>query len=118
MVANHITIFPKEFRDKLAPKSKKCIFLGYGDSSEMGYWLWEPKGKRIMHINDVYFNEEKFHKKLTLVIQIRRVIFQEDGHVHEVGHAQNGHQQAPIAPMQDQAIVNGGDRVEQQAIEA
>ena len=39
---------PKEFRDKLVPKSKKCIFLGYGDSGEMGYRLWEPEGKRIV----------------------------------------------------------------------
>ena len=30
---------PKEFRDKLAPKSKKCIFLGYGESGEMGFRL-------------------------------------------------------------------------------
>jgi len=28
---------PREFRDKLAPNSKKCIFLGYGAPSEMGF---------------------------------------------------------------------------------
>ena len=32
---------PKEFKDNLAPKSKKCIFLCYGDFGEMGYRLWE-----------------------------------------------------------------------------
>ena len=26
----------KEFRDELAPKSKKCIFLGYGESGVKG----------------------------------------------------------------------------------
>ena len=58
---------PKDFRDKLAPKSKKCIFLGYGDSGEMGCHLWEPESSRIMHSNDVYFNEEKLHKNPTPV---------------------------------------------------
>lgn len=62
----------KDFRDKFPPKSKKCIILIYGDSSEMGYWLWEPrKGKQIMHGNDVYFNEAKLHKKPMLVTEIR-----------------------------------------------
>ena len=28
---------PKEFWNKLEPKSRKCIFLGYGESREMGY---------------------------------------------------------------------------------
>ncbi|MCO5594015.1 hypothetical protein L7F22_048034 [Adiantum nelumboides] len=30
---------PKEFRNKLEPKSKTCIFLDYGESGEMGYIL-------------------------------------------------------------------------------
>ncbi|MCO5609644.1 hypothetical protein L7F22_063874 [Adiantum nelumboides] len=30
---------PKEQRDKLDPKSRKCIFVGYGNSGEMGYKL-------------------------------------------------------------------------------
>ena len=33
---------PKDKRSKLYPKSIKCIFLGYGDSGEMGYRLWDP----------------------------------------------------------------------------
>ena len=53
---------PKEFRDKLSPKSKKCIFLGYGKPSEMGCRLWDPKTRKIIHSSDVYFNEEKMHK--------------------------------------------------------
>ena len=74
---------PKEFRDKLSPKSKKCIFLGYGKSVKMGYRLWDPKAKKIVCSNDVYFNEEKMHKKHVPTVDIRRVIFQEDGHVYD-----------------------------------
>ena len=33
----------KEFQDKLAPNSKKCVFLGYGEPGEMGYRLWDPE---------------------------------------------------------------------------
>ena len=54
---------PKEFHDKLAPKSKKCIFLGYGESSEMGFRLWDPEARKIIRSHDVFFNEEKMHKK-------------------------------------------------------
>ena len=55
---------PKEFCDKLAPpKSKKCIFLGYGESGEMGFRLWDPEARKIIRSNDVFFNEEKMPKK-------------------------------------------------------
>ena len=30
---------PKEFRDKLVPKSRKFKFFGYGDFGNMGYFL-------------------------------------------------------------------------------
>ena len=70
---------PKEFRNKLEPKSRKCIFMGYGESGEMGYRLWDPESRKILRSNDVYFNEAKFHAKPEKVEEIRRVIFQEDG---------------------------------------
>ena len=73
---NHVL---KEFRNKLEPKSKKCIFLGYGESGEMGYRLWDPEYRKVIRSNDVYFNEAKFHEKLEKTKEIRRVIFQEDG---------------------------------------
>jgi len=88
---------PKEFRDKLAPKSKKCIFLGYGESGEMGFRLWDPEARKIIRSNDVFFNEEKMHKKPVQTVEIRRVIFQEDGPVHHEQVAQGaGQQNAPI----------------------
>ena len=70
---------PKEFRNKLEPKSKKCIFLGYGDFGEMGYRLWDPESRKIIRSNDVHFNEAKYHSKPDKVEEIRRVVFQEDG---------------------------------------
>ena len=70
---------PKEFHDKLAPKSKKCIFLGYGKPSEMGFCLWDLESK---HRNDINFNEDKMHKRPIKTAEIRRVVFQEDKQVH------------------------------------
>ena len=89
---------PKEFRDKLAPKSKKCIFLGYGASGEMGYRLWDPEARKIVRSNDVYFNEEKMHKRPIPTVEIRRVVFQEDGIVHR-DIAPNAGQQEQNAPI-------------------
>ena len=102
---------PKEFRDKLAPKSKKCIFLGYGDSGEMGYKLWDPEARNIIRSNDVFFDEERMHKKPVKEIEIRRVVFQEDGQVHNRQVAQGAGQQ------QNAPIVQAGE-VEQQPVVA
>ena len=73
---------PKEFRDKLAPKSKKCIFLGYGESGEMGFRLWDPEARKIVRSNDVFFNEKKMHKKPVQTVEICKVVFQEGEQVH------------------------------------
>ena len=73
---------PKECHDKLATRSKKCIFFGYGKLGEMGFWLWDPESKKILWSNDVYFNEKKMHKKPIKIVEIRRVVSQEDGQVH------------------------------------
>ena len=34
---------PKELHAKLDPKSRKCIFVGYGMDGQFGYHLWDPK---------------------------------------------------------------------------
>ena len=39
---------PKENWNKLEIKSKKCIFLGYGESGEMGFRLWDQKARKIV----------------------------------------------------------------------
>ena len=87
---------PKEFCDKLAPKSKKCIFLGYGEFGEMGFGLWDLEARKIVRSSDVFFNEEKMHKKPIKTIEIRRVVFQEDGQVHNRQVAQANGQNAPM----------------------
>ncbi|WP_286497639.1 integrase core domain-containing protein, partial [Escherichia coli] len=100
---------PREFRDKLAPKSKKCIFLGYGAPGEMGFRLWDPEAQKIVRNNDVFFNEDKMHKKPVPMVEIRRVVFQEDGVVHGRNDAHN----APIvqAPQVEQAVPEGQQQV-------
>ena len=65
----------------MAPKSKKCVFLGYGEPGEMGYRLWDPEARKIVRSNDVFFNEDKIHKKPIKIVEICSVVFQEDGQV-------------------------------------
>ena len=34
---------PNNKRRKLEPRSRKCVFLGYGPDGEIGYRLWDPE---------------------------------------------------------------------------
>ena len=45
----------------------------------MGYWLWDPESRKVIHSNDVYFNEAKFHAKPEKTDEVIRVVFKEDG---------------------------------------
>jgi len=47
---------PKDERQKLNSKSRKCLFLGY-DSEMKGYWLYDSSRARVFHNRDVVFNE-------------------------------------------------------------
>ena len=38
--------------------------MGYGESGEMGYRLWNPKARKIVRSSDVILNEKKMHKQL------------------------------------------------------
>ncbi|MCO5587475.1 hypothetical protein L7F22_041424 [Adiantum nelumboides] len=79
---------PKEFRNKLAPKSKKCIFLGYGEPGEMGFRLWIQRLGRSF--------AAMMFSSMKKTVEIHRVIFQEDGPVnHRIQNAVLGGQQAP-----------------------
>ena len=101
----------KEFQDKLAPKSKKYVFIGYGELGKMGYRLWDPEARKIVCSNDVFFNEDKMHKKPITIVEIHIVIFEEDGHVHR--DVQNARQVGQNAPHVQEEV-----RGDEQAIEA
>ena len=32
----------------LIPRSRKCVFLGYGPDGEIGYRLWDPENRQIV----------------------------------------------------------------------
>ena len=49
-------LVPKDDRRKLKPRSRKCIFLGYGPDGEIGYRLWDPEHTQIVRSSDVVFN--------------------------------------------------------------
>ena len=48
----------KDKRGKLDPKTRPCIFLGYGDD-EFGYRLWNLEEKKVIRSRDIVFMEEK-----------------------------------------------------------
>ena len=56
---------PKDERDKLDSKARKCILLGYGQETK-GYRLFDPIRGKVLHSRDVRFNEnEKGSKVVT-----------------------------------------------------
>lgn len=54
----------EEIKDKVEPKSLKCIFAGYGYNGKMEYHLWDLESQKIVHIFHVIFNESKMHKSI------------------------------------------------------
>ena len=52
---SHVHI-PKDEREKLDSKSKKCILLGYGSTTK-GYRLYNLDTKKVFHSRDVVFDE-------------------------------------------------------------
>ena len=48
----------KDRRGKLDPKSRPCIFLGYGED-EFGYRLWDLIDKKVIRSQYIVFMEEK-----------------------------------------------------------
>ena len=48
-------------RSKLDPKSKKCYFIGYGDT-ELGYRFWDAHTRKIVRSKNVVFNEQTMYQ--------------------------------------------------------
>ena len=48
---------PKERRNKLDNKLKKCIFIGYMDGI-MGYKIWDPITRIVVYSRDVILRED------------------------------------------------------------
>ena len=66
---------PRELRANLDPKSRKCIFVGYGLDGQFGYRLWDPESRSILCSNDVVFNETKMHRKPVKEVEYHKVTF-------------------------------------------
>ena len=73
----------------------------------MGFRLWDREAKKIVCNHSVFFNEEKMHKKPVKIVEVRRVIFQEDGH-------ENAREQQQVAQRQEEVRV----REDEQVVEA
>ena len=63
-------LIPKDDRRKLEPRSRKCVFLGYGLEGEIGYRLWDPEHRQIVRSSDVVFNESAMHKTAERPIEV------------------------------------------------
>ena len=79
----------REERTKVEPKSQKCIFLGYGDSGEMGYRLWDLENRKIIRSKDVIFDETCMYKEPVEPQEPTRVIIDDDIHPGQLPEVEN-----------------------------
>lgn len=100
-------------RSKLDAKSKRCFFIGYGDT-ELGYRFWDDRDRKVIRSKDVIFNEDVLYKdKLkedtrTTSVPAPNVIPLQDIPVHENEDTGDGEhedvvpeeeQRTPVAPI-------------------
>jgi hypothetical protein len=69
-LVSHLRVFgcrcyvhiPKETRQKLDDKSRKCVFIGYS-SEKKGYKCWDPTSRKVVLSRDVIFSERESYYK-------------------------------------------------------
>ncbi len=54
-----LCVHTEEERKKLDVKSKRCILVGYGSTTN-GYRLYDPLKGKVCYSRDVIFNEQQF----------------------------------------------------------
>ena len=52
---------PSEERSKIDPKSRQCVFLGYGKRVK-GYKFWDPTANKAVISRDMVFDENSMLK--------------------------------------------------------
>lgn len=92
---NHLRVFgcdayvhiPEEQRTKLDFKSKRCVFLGYGEH-QFDFRLWDPVTQKVICSKDVIFNEKSFsglhNQNSTSADFIKFDLFDNGNHVQRV----------------------------------
>jgi len=64
-------LISKDQHSKLDPKSKKYIFVGYGDGVK-GYKLWDPTSQKIIIRKYVVFDESPVIKLDVIEIEMKQ----------------------------------------------
>ena len=86
-------LISKNNRYKLELRSRKCIFLGYG---EIKHRFWDPKKRKIVRSSDIVFNKSAMHKTIERCLEVQMVTFSKVPTLHD-GSTHNRRSASPVA---------------------